>query len=123
MIKALLITLLCVSLLCPLSTRAGNQGSARKNQPTDKPASRIKASPDLRMKKDKGHGNDVVRVIIQSASVVNDIDNELLDLAGRNVRKFRHLVFRVANMNASAALALAERADVAHVSLDREVRT
>jgi subtilisin family serine protease len=77
------------------------------------------------MKKNNGRGNDLVRVIIQPASVFagRDIDNELPALAGRNVRKFRQLGFRVANMSANAALALAERPEVAHVSLDREVRT
>ena len=121
MIKALLITLLCVSLLCPFSVGARIQASATKTQQAVKPTFRSKASPDLRMKKDNGRGSDLVRVIIQPASVVagKDIDTEL---AGRNVRKFRQLGFRVANLSANAALALAERPEVAHVSLDREVR-
>ena len=125
MIKALLITLLCVSLLCPFSARARIQGTATKSQQAVKSTSRSKTSPDLRMKKNNGRGNDLVRVIIQPASVVagRDIDTELVGLAGRNVRKFRQLGFRVANMSANAALALAERPEVAHVSLDREVRT
>src|SRR5690349_7678463 len=125
MIKALLITLVCVSLLCPFSAGARIQGSATKNQKPHKPTSGIKASPDLKLKKDNGRGNDVVRVIIQPASAVagQDVDTELVDFAGRNVRKFHQLQFRVANMSANAALALAERPEVAHVSLDREVRT
>ena len=94
MIKALLITLLCVSLLCPFSAGARIQGSATKTQQALKPTSRSKASPDLRMKKNNGRGNDLVRVIIQPASVFagNDIDTELPALAGRNVRKFRWLI-------------------------------
>src|SRR6478736_9879029 len=101
MIKAILITLLCISLLCPFSARARIQGSATKTQQAVKSTSRSKTSPDLRMKKNNGRGNDLVRVIIQPASVVagKDIDTEL-GLAGRNVRKFHQLGFRVANMSA-----------------------
>src|SRR5690242_4122643 len=125
MIKALLITLVCVSLLCPFSAGARMQGSATKNQKPHKPTSGIKASPDLRQKKANGRGNELVRGIIQPASAVaaDDIDTELGDLAERNVRKFDQLQFRVANMSANSALALAQRPAVAHVSLDREVRT
>ena len=82
-----------------------------------------KVSKDIQQKVDAGKGGDFVRVIIQPASSQDlSIDSTIESSGGSNLRKFKNFAVRVATLPASAAVNLANRSDVAYVSLNREVR-
>jgi hypothetical protein len=83
-----------------------------------------KASSELIRKTEEGHGGDRVRVIIQPNGSWNDDLNYAVLLHGAaNIRHFQNFNFRVLDLPAGAAAALAQRSDVAFVSLNYEVRT
>src|SRR6185503_16250163 len=70
-----------------------------------------------------GKGGDFVRVIIQPASQSDgSVDSTIEDSGGANIRKFKNFAVRVATLPATAAVNLANRSDIAYVSLNREVR-
>src|SRR6185295_516549 len=82
-----------------------------------------KVSKDILQKVSEGRGGDFVRVIIQPASQQDlSIDSTIEYSGGSNIRKFKNFAVRVATLPASAAANLANRSDVAYVSLNREVR-
>src|ERR1044071_1262794 len=82
-----------------------------------------KVSKDIQQKVESGKGGDFVRVIIQPASSQDlSIDSTIESSGGSNLRKFKNFAVRVATLPASAAVNLANRSDVAYVSLNREVR-
>src|SRR6185369_4373 len=82
-----------------------------------------KISKDIQQKVDAGKGGDFVRVIIQPANSQDlSIDSTIETSGGSNLRKFKNFAVRVATLPASAAVNLANRSDVAYVSLNREVR-
>jgi len=82
-----------------------------------------KVSKDILQKVSEGKGGDFVRVIIQPASSQDlSIDSTIETSGGSNLRKFKNFAVRVATLPASAAVNLANRSDVAYVSLNREVR-
>src|ERR1041384_7763496 len=82
-----------------------------------------KVSKDILQKVDAGRGGDFVRVIIQPANTQDlSIDSTIESSGGSNLRKFKNFAVRVATLPASAAVNLANRSDVAYVSLNREVR-
>ncbi len=82
-----------------------------------------KVSKDILQKVFEGKGGDFVRVIIQPVSQQDaSIDSTIEYSGGSNIRKFQNFAVRVATLPASAAVNLANRSDVAYVSLNREVR-
>src|SRR5215510_7419576 len=82
-----------------------------------------KVSKDILQKVASGKGGDFVRVIIQPAGQQDlSIDSTIEYSGGSNIRKFKNFAVRVATLPASAAVNLANRSDVAYVSLNREVR-
>src|ERR1700741_362149 len=82
-----------------------------------------KVSKDIMQKVTGGKGGDFVRGIIQPASSQDlSIDSTIEYSGGSNIRKFKNFGVRVATSPASAAVNLANRSDVAYVSLNREVR-
>src|ERR1044072_1188083 len=82
-----------------------------------------KVSKDILQKVNEGRGGDFVRVIIQPAgSQDGSIDSTIEYSGGSNIRKFKNFAVRVATLPANAAVNLANRSDVAYVSLNREVR-
>src|ERR1044072_7503128 len=82
-----------------------------------------KVSKDILQKVSEGKGGDFVRVIIQPASQQDlSIDSTIESSGGSNLRKFKNFAVRVATLPASAAVNLANRSDIAYVSLNREVR-
>src|ERR1044072_4987243 len=85
--------------------------------------SKRKVSKDIQQKVDAGRGGDFVRVIIQPANSQDlSIDSTIESSGGSNLRKFKNFAVRVATLPASAAVNLANRSDVAYVSVNREVR-
>src|SRR5689334_19496045 len=84
---------------------------------------RRKVSKDILQKVASGKGGDFVRVIIQPASQQDvSIDSTIEYSGGSNIRRFQNFAVRVATLPASAAVNLANRSDIAYVSLNREVR-
>ncbi|MCA1617153.1 MAG: S8 family serine peptidase, partial [Acidobacteria bacterium] len=64
-----------------------------------------------------------MRVIISSATQdYGTVEASIIDLGGTDVRQFENFPLRVATMSARAALSLASRNEISHISLDREVR-
>src|SRR5258705_8174925 len=101
----------------PSESRTHAYSSSQSDQPP-------KASRDLAEKVNKGHGSELVRVIIQPATSWDTTLESTIDQAGgSNVRQFRNFRVRVVTLSANAALALSARNDVSYVSLNREVRT
>src|SRR5258705_3955599 len=83
-----------------------------------------KASQDLVEKVNRGHGSELVRVIIQPTAIWDTtIDATIEQSGGSNIRQFQNFKVRVVTLSANAALALSGRSDVSYVSLNREVRT
>jgi serine protease AprX len=83
-----------------------------------------KASSELVRKAADGQGADRVRVIIQPSGAWSDeLNSAVLLQGGTDFRQFQNLNFRVVSLPAVAATALAQRSDVAYVSLNYEVRT
>src|SRR6185503_14758842 len=81
-----------------------------------------KVSKDILKKVADGKGGDFVRVIIQPANYADpSIDTTLEDSGGSNIRKFKNFAVRIVTLPAQAALNLANRSDVAYVSLNRDV--
>ena len=102
--------------------RAGAAKAAPANATREK---RDKLGPDLRQKLKESKGDEEIDVIIETDGVVLG-DSPSTDLAttdgvvpGNNYEAFR---MRSARVKAKKLEALAARGDVAHVSLDREVR-
>ena len=85
---------------------------------------RRKASSDLKHKVNSGRGNDLVRVIIQPVNSWNTtLESTVQNSGGSNERQFQNFRLRAVTISAKAALELANRQDIAYVSLNREVRT
>jgi serine protease AprX len=85
---------------------------------------RRKASSDLKHKVNSGRGNDRVRVIIQPVNSWNTtLESTVQNSGGSNERQFQNFRLRAVTISAKAALELANRQDIAYVSLNREVRT
>ena len=83
-----------------------------------------KASSDLKHKVNSGRGNDLVRVIIQPVNAWNTtLESTVQNSGGHNERQFQNFRLRAVTISAKAALELANRQDIAYVSLNREVRT
>src|ERR1044072_4965045 len=79
-----------------------------------------KVSKDILQKVSEGKGGEFVRVIIQPASQQDlTIDSTIEYSGGSNLRKSKDFAVRVATLPASAAVTLANRSDVAYVSLSR----
>jgi subtilisin family serine protease len=122
--KRTLLAILFVACLT-VSSFAGliSQASITRAQSVPNHGQRDKASADLKEKIRRGQGSDRVRVIIQPTSEgVSTLKSKVQDSGGSDVREFQNLPFRVATMSANAALNLASRSEVSHISLDREVR-
>src|SRR5918912_4102112 len=82
-----------------------------------------KASFGLVRKTVDGQGADRVRVIIQPNGLWSqELNSAVLLQGGTDFRQFQNFNFRVVSLAASAATALAQRADVAYVSLNYEVK-
>src|ERR1051325_2602378 len=114
-LASLLLVCLGATLFPSYHSQAASEQSARQDN---------KVSLDLRQKADKGRGNERVRVIIQPvAQWSSELDGALKQYGGSHTGQFKNFKMRIVNLPVTAALALAARADVAYVSLDREVKT
>src|SRR5687768_13407768 len=83
-----------------------------------------KASAEIIRKVNSGQGAERVRVIVSPrADWTGDLDLALLLNGASDVRRFEHLDFRVVSLPAGAAASLAQRSDVAYVSINKELRT
>ncbi len=121
--RILLVSLLVAGLFLPCYHGLTPRASLTRAQSASAPGQLRKASADLAGKISKGQGTDLVRVIIQSATESEDtVEASVRDSGATDVRKFQNFHLRVATMSADAALALASREEISHVSLDREVR-
>src|SRR5258705_5903209 len=101
----------------PSESRTQAESSSQSNQP-------LKASRDLAEKVNKGHGSELVRVIIQpKTSWDTTLESTVEQAGGSNIRQFQNFRVRVVSLSANAALALSARNDVSSVSLNREART
>ena len=101
----------------PSESRTHAYSSSQSDQPP-------KASRDLAEKVNKGHGSELVRVIIQPAtSWDTNLESTIEQAGGSNIRRFQNFRVRVVSLSANAALALSARNDVSYVSLNREVRS
>src|SRR5262245_45668260 len=125
--RTLLCLFLVTSLFLPfcaqLLPQKGSVVQARESPRRD-PRNRRTASAVLQKKVDRGRGDDLVRVIIQPAGEWDQtLESTVQSRGGRNQHRFRNFHLRAVTIPAKAALALAERQDIAYVSLNREVRT
>src|SRR6266540_334680 len=122
--RPLLLTFLFVCLLLPLNAYLTPKGGITSAQSGENLGQLRKASHDLKNKVDKGAGNDLVRVIIQPVENWDaTLDSDVRNAGATDVRQFQNFRAHVVTMPASAALALASRQDIFHVSLDQEIRT
>src|SRR6185369_15020622 len=81
-----------------------------------------KISKDILQKVAEGKSADFVRVIVQPANPTDvSIDSTLETSGGSNIRKFKNFAVRIVTLPAQAAVNLANRSDVAYVSLNRDV--
>ncbi len=69
-----------------------------------------------------GKGADLVRVIVQPVSEPDSSLDTTLENTGSNVRKLKTFRARIVTVPAHVAVNLAARADVAYVSLNRDVQ-
>ena len=121
--RTLLATLLLTCLFLPCYPGLSPRTSITRAQSASVPNQLRKASADLKEKISRGHGKDLVRVIIQSTSENSGIvEASVRDSGGKDVRQFQNFPLKVATMSADAALTLASRDEISHISLDREVR-
>src|ERR1041384_5603520 len=112
---ALSLSLLAVA---PLATPSRAQSLLALANPANK------TSAEIVRKVNDGHGADRVRVVVQpKGSWSGDLDTALAGVGASDVRLFENFNFRVVSLPAGAAAALAQRTDVAYVSLNRELRT
>src|SRR5262245_57244780 len=82
-----------------------------------------KVSDDLQKKVTEGRGTEFVRVIIQPASQSElSLDSAIEITGGSDVRKLKNFKLRIVTLPVNAAIALASRADVSYVSLNRAVQ-
>ncbi len=121
--RTLLAALLVAGLFLPCYQGLTPRASLTRAQSSSIPDQVHKTSADLTEKIGKGHGSDLVRVIIQSKTEGEGIvAASVRDSGGSDVRQFQNFHLRVATMSADAALTLASHDEISHVSLDREVR-
>jgi serine protease AprX len=81
-----------------------------------------KISKDIIEKVAKGHGADLIRIIIQPANEPEQSLDSTLEESGSNIRKLKTFRARIITVPAHTAVNLASRNDVAYVSMNRDVQ-
>ncbi|HEX8179850.1 MAG TPA: S8 family serine peptidase, partial [Pyrinomonadaceae bacterium] len=102
----------CVGIVISDHTHASDNGAAQPQ----------KIAKDLR-RKIQSNGNERVKVIVQPNGAWNsDLDAVVTSSGGSIARGFKNFRHRVISLPAAAIENLANRADVAYIALDREVK-
>ena len=84
---------------------------------------RKKLSEDILQKVAEGKGTEFIRVVIQYGSQSELLVDSAIETTGASdIRKLKNFKVRIATLPVNAAVALAERADVSFVSLNRAVQ-
>src|SRR5688500_4421062 len=92
-------------------------------EPTSDVRTARKVSDDLLKKIAEGKGAEFVRVVIQPVNQADLLVDSALETTGASdIRKLKNFKVRIATLPVNAAVALAERADVSFVSLNRAVQ-
>ncbi|HEV7902943.1 MAG TPA: S8 family serine peptidase, partial [Pyrinomonadaceae bacterium] len=95
-------------------------GAARANSLKEK---KEKVAGDLREKIGKSKNGENVKIIVQPSGAWNQsLDSDINYHNGNTTRKYSHFSARALTLPAPAVQALADRADVEYISLDREVK-
>src|SRR5688572_9947160 len=82
-----------------------------------------KVSKDILQKVAEGRGAEFVRVVIQPVTQSDPaVDSAIEYSGGSDLRKLKNFKVRIATLPVQAAVALASRADVSYVSLNRTVQ-